>query len=259
MRLQPALTFIGLLMALPAQAAALPGCAGPAEISGAQLLRVEKNGSVIFTDGRAIHLEGIRLPAGAADRAPQAFADKALGMLAALLRKAPLTLTAVPPKEDRYDRVRGQLFGADGGWVQLALLKAGLARVSIAPDRTECASELFAAEAQARAARAGIWALPAYAVRTPDTVGRDIGTFQIVEGKVANANLKNGRAYVNFGADWRSDFTAAVEPEDMANFRRTGVDPRSYAGQTIRVRGIVQSLNGPEIEVANPQGIEVVP
>ena len=256
MRLQSALVGLSLLVAPVAQAAALPGCAGAAEISGAQLLRVEKNGSVILTDGRAIYLEGIRLPG--ADRAPPPLADRALGTMASLLGKAPLTLTALPPKEDRYDRVRGQLF-AGGAWVQAALLKAGLARVLIAPDRTECASELFAAEAQGRAAHAGIWSLPAYAIRTPQTVGHDTGSFQIVQGKVLNAGLKNGRAYLNFGADWHSDFTVVVAPEDMANFRRIGVDPRSYAGQTIRVRGLVQYHNGPEIEVANPQGIEVIP
>ena len=256
MRLQSALVGLSLLVAPAAQAAALPDCAGASEISGAHLLRVEKNGSVLLTDGRAIYLEGIRLPG--ADRAPPPFADRALGTLASLLGKASLTLTALPPKEDRYDRVRGQLF-AGGTWVQAALLKAGLARVSIAPDRTECASELFAAEAQGRAARTGLWSLPAYAIRTPQTVGHDAGSFQIVQGKVLNAGLKNGRAYLNFGADWHSDFTVVVAPEDMANFRRIGVDPRSYAGQTIRVRGLVQYLNGPEIEVANPQGIEVIP
>ena len=256
MRLQSALVALSLLVAPAAQAAALPDCAGAAEISGAQLLRVEKNGSVILSDGRAIYLEGIRLPG--ADRAPPSVADKALGSLSGMLSKVSLTLTAMPPKEDRYDRVRGQLFAGDA-WVQAALLKAGLARVSIAPDRTECASELFVAEAQGRAARAGLWSLPAYAIRNPQTLGHDIGTFQIVQGKVLNAGLKNGRAYLNFGADWHTDFTVMVAPEDMANFRRIGVDPRSYAGQTIRVRGLVQYLNGPEIEVANPQGIEVVP
>ena len=256
MRLQSILVALSLLVAPAVQAAALPSCAGAVEISGAQLLRVEKNGSVILTDGRAIYLEGIRLPG--ADRAPPPFADKALGTLTSLLSKGPLTLTAVPPKEDRYDRVRGQLF-AGGAWVQSALLAAGLARVSIAPDRTECASELFAAEAQGRSAHAGLWSLPAYAIRTPQTLGHDIGTFQIVQGKVLNAGLKNGRAYLNFGADWHTDFTVMVAPEDMANFRRIGVDPRSYAGQTIRVRGLVQYLNGPEIEVANPQAIEVIP
>ncbi|MEJ1969866.1 MAG: thermonuclease family protein [Rhizomicrobium sp.] len=258
MSIRVALFAAACLTAVPAGAAVLPPCAGPVEIGNAQLLRVEHNGSVIFADGRAAHLEGIRLPAGAEDRAPQALADQALDALASLAHAGPLKLTAVSPKEDRYDRVRGQIFTRDGTWVQAALLARGLARVLIAPDRTECAAELFAVEAKARAAHAGLWADPAYAIRAPQGLRRDTGTFQIVEGKVANAELKNGRAYLNFGADWRSDFTATVEPEDMPNFRRIGVDPRAYAGQTIRVRGIVQSLNGPEIEVANPQGIEVV-
>ncbi|MEI9989746.1 MAG: thermonuclease family protein [Rhizomicrobium sp.] len=248
-----------LLAAAPAHAAVLPSCAGPVEISGTQLLRVERNGAVILTDGRAIHLEGIRLPGGAADRAPQSFADQAISAILALARKAPLTLTAVPPKEDRYDRVRGQLFAGDGAWVQLALVQRGLARVALAPDRTDCFTELYEAEAKARAARIGLWSVPAYAVRTPDSVGRDTGTFQVVEGTVKNAELKNGRAYLNFGADWRTDFTVTVDPEDMPNFRKLGVDPRAYAGQTVRVRGLVQFLNGPEIEVANPQSVEVVP
>jgi len=248
-----------LLVAAPAAAAVLPSCAGPVEIAGGQLLRVERNGVVILTDGRATHLEGIRLAAGAADRAPQGYADQAISAILALSRNGPLTLTAVPPKEDRYDRVRGQLFAGNGTWVQLALLQKGLARVALAPDRTECSDELYAAEAKARAARIGLWSMPAYAVRSPDTVRRDIGTFQIVEGRVQNAELKNGRAYLNFGADWRTDFTVTIEPEDMPNFRRLGVDPRAYAGQTLRVRGLVQSLNGPEIEIANPQSVEVVP
>jgi endonuclease YncB( thermonuclease family) len=247
-----------LAVAMPAAAAHLPACSGTPEIAGGQLLRVEKNGAVILADGRATHLEGIRLPAGAADRAPQSFADQALDLVAVLAHKGPLLLTAMPPKEDRYDRVRGQLFTGDGTWVQRVLLEKGLARVQIAPDRTECYTELYEAEAEARAAHLGLWALPAYAVRNPDTVIRDIGTFQIVEGKVANAEVKSGRAYLNFGADWRTDFTVVINPADMASFRALGVDPRSYAGQTVRVRGLVQSLNGPEIEVANPQSIEVV-
>jgi len=238
-------------------APSIPACAGDVEIAGVQLLRVERNGSVVFTDGRAAHLEGIRLPAGTDDRAPQSFADQALIALTTMAKAGPLKLTAVPPKEDRYDRVRGQLFNAKA-WVQSELLARGLARVMIAPDRTECARELFAIEAKARMAKAGLWSNAAYAVRTPDNLRKDVGAFQIVEGKVLNASLRNGRAYLNFGTDWKTDFTMTVDPEDMKNFRNTGVDPRDYVGQTIRVRGIVQWLNGPEIEVANPQSVEVV-
>jgi hypothetical protein len=211
-----------------------------------------------LTDGRAVHLEGIRLPAGKLDRAPQSFADDARATILPLLNVTPLALGSPPPMIDRHNRLRAQVFIGDQ-WLQALLLNKGLARVSIAPERTECASELFAAEAQARAARRGLWAAPAYVVRNPSNVRRDVGTFQIVEGKVLNTSVRNGRAYLNFGADWRTDFTVTVDPEDMSNFRTLGVDPRSYAGQTIRVRGWVQWHYGPEIEVANPQGIEVVP
>jgi len=249
---------LAISCAAAANAAALPLCAGRVEIAGGHLLRVEKNGAIILTDGRALHLEGIRLPDGALDRAPQTYADAALATLKQLAGSAPLSLTSIPPKEDRYDRIRVQAFVGDR-WVQAVLLNKGLARVAIAPDRTECAAELFAVEAQARAERRGLWAEPAYAVRHPSSVGPDIGTFQIVEGRVLNANVRKGRAYLNFSANWRTGFSVVIDPEDMPNFRASGVDPRSYSGQTIRVRGWVQWHYGLAIEVANPQGIEVVP
>lgn len=241
-----------------AWAVAFPSCAGRVRNSGTRLLHVEQNGSLIFAGGRAVHLEGIRLPAGKLDRAPESFANNARAAIAQLLEAAPLGWSSLPPEIDRHNRLRVQAFAGDR-WVQAVLLKEGLARVSIAPDRTECAAELFAAEAQARAARRGLWAEPAYAVRHPSNVGSDIGMFQIVEGRVLNANVRKGHAYLNFSANWRTGFTVAIDPVDMPNFRTLGVDPRSYAGQTVRVRGWVQWHYGPEIEVANPQGIEVVP
>ncbi|MBS0471867.1 MAG: thermonuclease family protein [Proteobacteria bacterium] len=255
-----AIFILGLSLLTPcaSYAVALPACAGNIEIQGEHLLRVEQNGVVVITDGRALVLEGIRLPTGSRENAPGIYVDRAFAMLDGYVKHGPLTITALRPKEDRYGRVRGQLFNGQGVWVQQALLRAGLARVAISPDRTECASELYAAEDAARAARAGIWADPSYAIRTPDTVATFAGTFQIVQGRVLTAELKNGRAYLDFGSDWHSDFTAVIAPEDMDNFRKLGVDPRSYAGQTIRVRGLVQMHNGPEIEVANPQSVQVI-
>ena len=254
--------FLAIFLAAPlvvgsARGATVPHCAGVVEIDNGQLVRVEKNGVLVLSDGRAVHLEGIRLPAGALDHAPTEFVDQSLAAISAWGAGGRLTLTAVAPKEDRYDRIRAQVFSSVG-WLQSELLKRGLARVSISPDRTECAAELYAIEETARRARVGLWSIDAYAVRSPDDLWRDIGTFQIVEGKVLQATVRNGRAYLNFGADWRRDFTVIIDPDDMPNFRRMGVDPLSYEGQTVRVRGFVQSLNGSEIEVANPQEIEVV-
>jgi hypothetical protein len=37
-----------------------------------------------------------------------------------------------------------------------------------------------------------------------------------------------------------------------------GVDPLNYEGKLIRVRGIVQTNNGPAIAVGNPKQIELL-
>ena len=64
----PALLVVAqCLFAAMAQASNRPDCAGPTEISAATIVRVEKNGALILRDGRAAHLEGVRLPAGSID------------------------------------------------------------------------------------------------------------------------------------------------------------------------------------------------
>ncbi|HTT97289.1 MAG TPA: thermonuclease family protein [Rhizomicrobium sp.] len=249
------------VMLMAGSASAAPDCAGPLEIVDAHVVRVERsNDALVIRDGRAIHMEGIRIPHSNPDHAPAYIADQAYDAIGTLVRGKTVEVTAVPPKEDRYDRVRGQVFNSDEQWLQMNLLKSGLARVDIAPDRTECAAEYYAAEGAARSANLGLWAVPAYRVRAPEALtGGDTNTFQIVQGKVLTADVKDGRAYLDFGTDWKTDFTVTISPPDMANFRADGIDPRDYAGKTIRVRGIIQQFNGPEIEIANDKQIEVLP
>jgi endonuclease YncB( thermonuclease family) len=228
------------------------------EIGDAPIVRVEHNDVLILKDGRALHLEGIRVPRAAQDRAPQALDDQAYDALNALAKNRDLVARAVWPKEDRYDRIRAQVFTDDGTWLQNEMLRRGLARVDIAPDRGECYRDLYDAEGQARAAHLGLWSSPAYTIRTPDTVKADVGTFQLVVGRVLSTDLRDGRAYLNFGTDWKTDFTVTISPDDMKTFRRMGVDPLDYQGKLVRVRGMVQWLNGPEIEVGNPKQIELL-
>jgi endonuclease YncB( thermonuclease family) len=236
-------------------------CIVPTKTVRATVVRVEDSGMLVLAGGRIARLEGIRFPQGAVDRAPPNYAEKALDSLRAMTRGQDATLAIRWPEEDRYGRLRAQGFVAGRGdlWLQTALLKQGLARVSPMPARTECMRELYAAENQARDAQLGIWSDAAYAVRTPDDVEAVIGTFQIVEGKVLNANVKGGRTYLNFGTDWKTDFTVTIDPEDKKAFRDAGVDPTGYAGHIVRVRGLVQRLNGPEIEIASPAQIETLP
>jgi len=261
MRIILASIMLAMLAGTTARAAGLAPCAGPVEAKSVHVIRVEKNGDLVLADGRAVRLEGLLLPAGSRDQAPAYLAEQAIATLSDLARDRDVTLAVFVPKEDRYGRLRAQVFfsqAKDEPWLQIAMLRRGFARVSIAPDRRECASELYAAEAYARKKHFGIWASGFYDVRAPSQLDGTVGTFQIVEGKVLSTGIKDGRAYLDFGRDWRRDFKVTVAPDDVRRFRDTGVDPRAYEGLTIRARGFVDELGGPEIEVASPEGIEVV-
>jgi endonuclease YncB( thermonuclease family) len=247
--------------AIPAAAApVIPDCAGRVEITGAKIVRVERNGALILSDGRAVLLEGVRLPLERDGDRP-ALADNALSQVRALAMAGPLTLTATAPKEDRYDRVRVQAFRGNGvsgtSWLQMELLKRGLARVEIAPDRNECAPDFYEAEAAARAAHAGLWAFPAYAVRSPDGVKQDIGTFQIVDGRITASARRDGQWVLTF--DRGDGLVVTVAADDARKFRDLDPPMEGLAGQHVRVRGMVQSMEGrPAIALSNPSQIELL-
>jgi endonuclease YncB( thermonuclease family) len=232
----------------------IPDCAGGAEISNARVIRVERNGALILSDGRAVLLEGIRLPQAEADGGPRYLADRALSVLTALAQQGPVTFTATPPKQDRYDRVRAQ--GFNQAWLQVALLEQGLARVAISPDREECSPELYEAEAKARSRRAGIWAITSYAPRSPQAMKGTANTFQMVEGWVTNVGSRDGRIFIDFGSGI-GGFSAAIAPEDRRAFR--GYDLESLHAKHVRIRGIVQEARGrSHIVLSNPAQIELL-
>jgi micrococcal nuclease len=239
--------------------AALPGCLQVPAAAG-QVVQVQDRGVLLLKNGSLVKLESLLLPS-ALDGSPTAVGQQAKRRLAALVTSRRILLRIAAPKTDRYGRLRAQAIVPDAAdpWLQREMLREGLARVAIAPDRTECARELYAAEGQARAAKRGLWSYPAYAVRAPDSLRwRELGTFQIVEGTVQTVAVRSSRGYLNFGRNWRTDFTVVIQPRDMKSFRAADIDPYSYANKTVRVHGWIDRLNGFEIEAASPAQIEVL-
>lgn len=234
-------------------------CVGAkSQIVQAEVARVDA-GILVLVDGRRAVLEGIRLPQGRQDRAPEEGGQAALALLGAMLIGKTVTLATTPPVKDRHGRLRAQVL-VGGAWVQEALLREGQARVALLPAHAECATEFYAAEGAARAAARGVWALPAYGIRKPEQVTKAmVGTFQIVEGRVVVAAVKGGRGFLNFSNDWAHDFTATISPEDMKVFRKARVKPELYTGKMVRLRGIVGWYRGPQIELMGPESVVVLP
>ena len=251
------LTYAVILAAIwfPATAVAaprfIPDCAGSVEIAKAHVVRVEKNGALMLDDGRAVMLEGIRLPG-----ADEPLARRAVAALGEMAQAGPVTFTAISSKQDRYGRLRAQGFG--DSWFQVALLDQGLARVAISPDRNECAPDLYEAEQRARERHAGHWALPDSQPRRPEAMkAATIGSFQIVEGRVSNVGHNGARVFIDFGGSGARVFSAVVQPDDRGAFRQFDLD--GLQARRIRIRGIVENWHGQiQIALSNPAQIEVL-
>ena len=232
----------------------------PADIT-AQVAAVIDGDTVTLADGREVRLVGIqapKLPLGRRGFAEWPLAGEAKTKLEGLTLGQDVTLHYGGARADRHGRLLAHLTQTGGTvWVQGALLQAGLARVYSFPDNRALAAEMLALEREARAARRGIWAHPYYKIRTPDETRRDIETFQVVEGRVLQAAAVRDRLYLNFGPDFRTDFTIAIARRNLKLFGRE-FDGASLEGKTIRVRGWLKSVNGPMIEATHPEQIEVL-
>lgn len=218
--------------------------------------------TVMLADGRQLRLAGIAAPKRPLDRAddqPWPLADAVRSALATLVLGRTVQLADGGLASDRYGRVVAQLRTADGTWIEGELLRSGLARVCSTVDDRARVGEMLALEGEARAAGRGLWADSYYRIRSADEAGDAIGSFQLVEGTAARVTTIRGETYVEFGADWRSDFTVAIGAPARRLFAAAGLAPDSLKGRRIRVRGWLRSRYGPLIEATHPEQIELLP
>jgi micrococcal nuclease len=215
----------------------------------------------IKADVRLVGIQAPKLPLGRKGFKTWPMADDAKRALEDIVKGHTLTLRLGATARDRNGRTLAHLVREDGMWVQEEMLKRGMARVYTFADNRQLTTELFATERAARAQRAGLWDHAFYAVRgsDPHALAKDAGTFQVVEGKIVDAAKVQGRVFLNFGDDYRTDFTATIVPEAVAMFTKSGVDPLALQGKVVRVRGYLRNFNGPNMDLTHPEQIEVTP
>jgi endonuclease YncB( thermonuclease family) len=184
--------------------------------------------------------------------------DGAEAALSQLIEGRVACLALFEPRRDRYGRLLAQVYRDDGLWIQGELLRRGFARVHVTADTRPLASEMLAIENQARRAGEGLWRDPRFRVRSAAGAGRALGSFQLIEGRVVEAARRADRWYLNFGEDWRSDFTVIIPAHALHDFAAAKVDPYALRARVIRVRGWVESFNGPMIEAVIPEQIEII-
>lgn len=245
------LALSAVLSSLSNAAGAPQPCALPV-IEQVEVARIIDAGSFALADGRHLKLAAVLMP-----RVNEPLADDARDHVSNAVAGTTIGLAFDDRTTDRHGALVAHVF-VDGGWLQQSLIASGLARVRTHADTAKCAAPLLTGETTARKARRGLWAIPHYRVRNVDELEADIGTFQIVEGKVLSVAMSKGRTFVNFGADYRTDFTVTLSPRDRKRLAKDGLDPATWTQKQVRVRGWLSRLNGPEVELTHTAQIQII-
>lgn len=193
--------------------------------------------TVVLDNGTEVRLVGIqaaRLPLGRAGFETQPLAPEAHAATRELALGQRVTFYDGGQPIDRWSQTLAHLRDEVGRWLEGEMLSGGLARVYSFADNRAKVAEMLTLEGPTHVAGRGI------------------------EGRVVSASIVKGLAYMNFGDDWREDFTVTVAPRVMSLFREAGLDIEALSGQRIRVRGWLKDFNGPQIEITQPEPIDVL-
>jgi endonuclease YncB( thermonuclease family) len=249
-------------------ASLLPPAAGPCSrenTARATIARIEPNLDIVLADGRTLTLAGLDPPRDTPDH-PR-LAAEARDKLAQWLEGRDVAVRALADKPNRFGLIPARLFAAPPGstagpeiGIAEAILDAGLARYR--PDAAHpCRDLLLAAETDARAEKIGLWADQYYAVLP----GADRAAFAqprtgmvIVEGVATSLGETASRFYLNFGPRRGADFAITLPKRDATALEKAGLKVRELVGRRLRARGLLDATFGPQMEVSDPDGLELL-
>ena len=152
---------------------------------------------------------------------------------------------------DKYGRLLA-FVEVDERDVGIELLKQGLARTLFigpcAVSREEAYKRL---ERNAFLAGRGMWSFYKPRQVAHKEAGKFIGKLMSVTGRVQNVFVGPTAVHLNFGSDYRSDFTAVIFRKNLSRLSHQGLQMpvTRYKGLEVEVTGIIKDYNGPEIVI----------
>jgi micrococcal nuclease len=138
------------------------------------------------------------------------------------------------------------------------MVAGGSVRARWFPGEGVCLARFAAAERVARLGRIGLWGEPEYAIRSSNdlSLGDRNGLYALVEGRVVTVGHGTRMIFLDFGRNFRRDFTVMVAPEVTDLLKAEGRDPDAFAGRRVIVRGTIEESGGPAIRLNDPAEIE---
>ncbi len=218
--------------------------------------------TVKLDDGRSIHLAGLNFadldfydPGDLSITAMHILDDFLVGKKVTIYQ----TKNSDKGRKNRMDHHISHLVRTDNGvWVQGMMLSLGVARVRTTPNNPDMAKQMLSIENSARILKTGMWNIKDHNVLTPEQAKKHIGSYQIIEGKVQSVSMRKNKLYLNFGQNWRDDFTIAISAFNLKKFTKQKLNPQQWNGKLIRIRGWIESYNGPYMDIDHPERFEAL-
>ena len=197
-------------------------------------------------DGRVVRIDGIK----AASPDAKAFLESTL---------CGHTLSLQDANDDRYGRVSAMVtLQGQGLSIEEMMLRAGLAFVYPATGDVDRLDAMMKQEQTARVEKRGFWA------KLRDTQVTDAATleghFGFLTGTVAKTVRIKTKLSVYFGTEDHTVFIIVIVPHNLRAFKKQGLDPLSWQGQELRVRGwVTRDKDGiPTLSVSDPHQVEII-
>ncbi|MDQ6702603.1 MAG: thermonuclease family protein [Pseudomonadota bacterium] len=241
-------------------------CPGEGGTSG-RVVSVDERLELTLENGIRLKIAGVDPPRptpGAPD-----LDVRARDRLAGWLVGQEILFRPLEPDPDRWGRVVAFVFavapestngpGPAHMPVGEALIDAGIARYEPSAAARPCRSALLAAEASARASGLGLWADPYYAiVAAADRLSfaEKAGSSIIVEGRITGIASRRPRITLYFGPRQGWDFSVTILPRNSKTFEAVYSSLARLTGQTVRVRGLLDTRFGPQIEISDQDEVE---
>jgi len=188
---------------------------------------------------------------------PQPFAKEAKQFNQRLVEGKFIRIEFDQERTDKYNRLLGYCF-IDNTFINAVLISEGLASVMNKPPNVKYASLFISYQKEAKDKKRGMWGV--YEAIDHSQAYRYLNQIRTVKGKVTDIYTSDKCVFINFGDDYKKDFTVVIFNDSIKYFKKEGINPSTfYKGKTIAVSGKIREYNGPEIIVNMPGEIEVIP
>ena len=230
-----------------------PGPPPPGEAAGeVELLAIRDGERLLLIAGEPLRFAAIRAPYPPIGQQPGRWPP--VQVLSRRIEALAAEGLIVYPtgRSDRYGSRLANLWSLkEKAWLAEVLAGEGLAIVAPEVLFDPAYAAVAAAERAARDKDLGIWSSPAHRVLCADDAYDGIDQLRVVRGRIRQADVVSGSLYLNFGADWRRDFTLRLKAGRGDRRTEQLLLARDLRGRPIEVRGWIFYRGGPMIDLDN--------